>query len=192
MSKEYERFCIIFTKRTDLIALSNLKEWDCKISLKEETRFSTKCIYELSVREQKILKKHVKNIIKKEYTIFFTSLAEHSILFTVKSNESLRLCMNYRKLNAITIKNRYSLSLIRELRIKLIKVKYFIKLNLKKEFNLIRIKKKEKWKTIFLTRQEQFEYRIMSFELTNASTIFWKVMNKILEKFIDDFTMIYI
>ena len=65
------------------------------------------------------------------------------ILFVLKKNEIFRLCVNYRKLNNITIKNRYSLFNINEFQNRLFEVKYFIKLNLQETYNQIRIKAKK-------------------------------------------------
>jgi len=71
----------------------------------------------------------------KEFIKKFQSRAEYSILFTLKKNEELRLCVDYQKLNDITIKNRYSLLNISELQNRLFEVKYFIKLNLREAYN---------------------------------------------------------
>ena len=100
--------------------------------------------------------------------------------------------MNYRKLNDITIKNRYSLSLMKKIRIKLARANWFTKLDLKNAFHQIRMKKEEEWKTVFRTRQRLFEYQMMLFELANASITFQSVINTVLEKYLDDFAMTYL
>ena len=70
-----------------------------------------------------------------------TSSANASILFVKKSDESLRLCVDYRELNVITIKNRYSLFLVSKVLDRLIETRVYIKLNLRIAYNQIRIKK---------------------------------------------------
>jgi hypothetical protein len=73
--------------------------------------------------------------------VFFISSATTFILFVKKKSNNLRLCVDYRELNAITKKNRYSLSLINEAMNRVVSVKYFIKLNIQHAYHLIRIKK---------------------------------------------------
>ena len=78
--------------------------------------------------------------MKKKFIKKSQSSIEYSILFVFKKNKTLRLCIDYRKLNNITIKNRYLLFNIKKLQNKLIRIKYFIKLDLRKIYNLIKIK----------------------------------------------------
>ena len=82
--------------------------------------------------------------MKKEFIKKFESSTEYSILFVFKKDDTFRLCVDYRKLNNITIKNRYSLFNISELQNRLQKIMYFIKLDLRETYNLIRMKADEK------------------------------------------------
>jgi len=91
-----------------------------------------------------ILRKYLAENEKKEFIKKSQSRAEYPILFTLKKDEELRLCVDYRKLNDITIKNRYSLPNISELQDRLSGVKYFIKLDLREAYNQIRMKAEEK------------------------------------------------
>ena len=84
------------------------------------------------------------------------------------------------------------MSNINELQDKLIKVIYFTKLNLRGAYNLIRMKAKEEWKTIFRTRYEHYEYMIMSFELINASTTCQEMINDTLREHLDVFVVAYL
>ncbi len=77
------------------------------------------------------------------------SSAEYSILFVLKSNESLKLCIDYKALNNITIKNSYSILLISELQDRLQKAQWFMKFDILKAFNWIQIKEEDEWKTVF-------------------------------------------
>ena len=95
-----------------------------------------------------------------------------SILFVKKKDGSLRLCVDYRGLNRITIKNRYPLPLMSQLREQLGKAKYFTKLDLKNGYNLIRIAKGDEHKTAFRTHFGQYEYLVMPFGLCNAPATF--------------------
>ena len=90
------------------------------------------------------------------------------ILFVKKSDDSLRLCVDYRSLNEGTIKNRYPLPLLRETLLRLQRAKYYTKLNARGAYNLIRMAGGEEWKTAFRTRYGLFESLVMPFGLTNV------------------------
>ena len=95
-------------------------------------------------------------------------------------------------LNNITIKNNYSLLLIEKIQDKIVDAKIFIKFDILEAYNRIRIKKKYEWKIAFHTRFEHFEYLIMSFELTNASTTFQTYINNVLRKYLNKFVTVYL
>jgi hypothetical protein len=82
------------------------------------------------------------------------------------------MCVDYWKLNDITVKNRYLLLNITELRDRLLRAKIFTALDLRDGYYLIRIKKGEEWKTAFRTRYGHYEYTVMLFGLTNALATF--------------------
>ena len=86
-----------------------------------------------------MLKKYLKNNLIKRFIRVSFSLIVSFVLFVKKSKEDLRFCVNYRDLNVITVKNRYSLSLIRKILNRLTKVKFFIKLDIITAFNKLRI-----------------------------------------------------
>ena len=90
---------------------------------------------------------------------------------------SLRLCVDYRALNRLTIPNKYPLPLISELLDKTRGGKWFTRLDLKNGYNLIRIAARNEWKTAFGTKQELFEYTVMPFGLTNAPASFQEMMD---------------
>ena len=98
-------------------------------------------IYNLSTHELEMLRKYIDENLKKNFITLFIFSASVSILFVKKSDESLRLCVDYRELNVITIKNRYSLFLVSKVLDRLIETRVYIKLNLRIAYNQIRIKK---------------------------------------------------
>ncbi len=130
--------------------------------------------------------------MRKEFIRESQSSAKYSILFVLKSNESLRLCVDYKALNNITIKNSYSLSLISELQDKLQRAQWFMKFNILKAFNRIQIKKKDEWKTVFCTRLEHYKYLIISFDLINASVTFQTFVNNVLRRYLNQFVIVYL
>ncbi len=115
-----------------------------------------------------------------------------SVLFIKKLEEELCFCMNYRDLNAITIKNRYSLSLISETLNHLSQAKIFIKLNIISAFNRLWIKEEDETFIIFCTQFELFKYLVMLFNLCNESVSFQKYINNTLHKHLDKFYTAYL
>ncbi|XP_013926350.1 PREDICTED: RNA-directed DNA polymerase homolog, partial [Thamnophis sirtalis] len=102
----------------------------------------------------------------------------------------LRLCWDYRRLNAITVRNRYLLPLIPELLERLQEATVFTKLDLHGAYNLVWAG--DEWKTAFGTRYRHFEYTIMPFAFTNASAVFQHFMNDIFRDLLDQFVIIYL
>ena len=99
-------------------------------------------------------------------------LAGASILFIPKKDRGLYLYVDYRRLNKVTVKNRYPLPLISETLDRLYNAKRFIKIDLKDAYYYIYIKRGDKWKTVFRIRYGYFEYTVMTFGLVNAPATF--------------------
>jgi hypothetical protein len=118
-----------------------------------------------------------------------TSPAAAPILFIKKKNGELRMCVDYRGLNAITIKNRYSLPLTTELLDRLRRARYFTQLDLQTAYNLVCIMRGEEWKTAFRCRYGHFQFRVMPFGLTNASGTFQALINDTLVSYLDEFAV---
>ncbi len=115
-----------------------------------------------------------------------------SVLFIKKLEEKLHFCMNYWDLNAITVKNWYSLSLISETLNHLSWVKIFIKLNIIFAFNQLWIKEENEALIIFCTWFELFKYLIMLFDLCNESVSFQKYINNTLHEHLNKFYTAYL
>ena len=107
-------------------------------------------------------------------------------------NGKLRLVVDYRQLNDITIKDRTPLPLINELKDRLHGKNWFTALDLKGAYNLIRIKKGDEWKTAFRTKFGLFEYLVMPFGLTNAPATFQRMINNVLREHLDIFVIAYL
>ncbi len=102
---------------------------------------SFESVYMLLMIELELFKEYCDEFLTKKFIILFSSFVDISILFVKKSKNDLKLCVNYKELNVITIKNRYSISLINQLLNRFSDVKKFTKLNIQITYNFIRIKK---------------------------------------------------
>jgi hypothetical protein len=133
---------------------------------------SFESFYNFSEKEFKMFKKYLDKHLKNDFITSFKSTCAASILFIKKKTNDLHLCVDYRELNAIIVKNRCFFSFINEIFDRIIDVKYFIKFNIIATYNKLRIKKKDEWKIAFCTRYDIYEYKIVSFDLANALTAF--------------------
>jgi hypothetical protein len=113
-------------------------------------------------------------------------------LFIKKKHESLRLCVDYCPLNAVTIKNKYPLHRIDVLFDQLVGVKVFSKIDLRSGYHQIEIRASDIPKTAFSTRYGLYEYLVMSFGLTNAPTYFMYLMNSVFMPELDKFVVVFI
>ncbi len=115
ISKKYQKYKILFEKESDQKTLLKHQSWNHEIKLVDGKKLMKQFIYSLLTEKLDALWQYLKENMQKKFIRELQSSAEYSILFVLKSNESLRLCVDYRALNNITIKNSYSLSLITEL-----------------------------------------------------------------------------
>jgi hypothetical protein len=113
-------------------------------------------------------------------------------LFVKKKDQSLRLCVDYRSLNAVTIKNKYPLPCINILFDQLAGAKVFFKVDLHSGYHQIKISLKDVSKTAFSTRYGLYEYLVMSFGLTNAPAHFMYLMNSVFMSELSKFIVIFI
>ncbi|TAQ83095.1 hypothetical protein B7494_g8581 [Chlorociboria aeruginascens] len=148
--------------------------------------------YNLSPGELKVLEEYIDEALKKGWIRPSSSPAGAPILFTLKKNGKLRLCVDYRGLNAITVKNRYPLPLIGEMLDRLNGATVFSKLDLTNAYYRIRIKEGDEWKTAFRTKYGHFEYMVMPFGLTNAPATFQSYINHALKGLIDECCVVYL
>jgi len=117
--------------------------------------------------------------------------AAHPVLFQRKKDGSLRFCVDYRKLNEVTVKDSYPLPLYNLFFERVRGSNYFTKLDLKASYNLVRIRKGNKYKAAFGTRG-QYEYLVMSFGLTNAAAVFQRFIKFVLNDFTNKFIVVYL
>ena len=149
-------------------------------------------IYPLSPRELTALKEFLEENLEKGFIRESKSPAGAPILFTPKKDGGLRLCVDYRGLNAVTIKNRYPLPLITEIMDRVTGANYFSKIDLKDAYYRLRIKAGDEWKTAFRTRYGHYEFLVVPMGLTNSPAVFQAYINKALRGLVDESCIVYL
>src|SRR5258705_1185842 len=168
-------------------------KWDHEINLQPTTEPKFGPIYKLTREELEELRKYLDKMLKGGKIRISNSSCGSPILFVPKPHgRGLRLCVDYRNLNAITVKDRTPLPLMDILQEQVKGAKWFTKIDLKWGFNLIRIREGDEWKTAFRTQLGHYEYLVMPFGLTNAPATFQKMMNELLRPLINNGVVCFI
>ncbi len=149
-------------------------------------------IYPLSQTELAALRDFLEEYLKKGFIRESKSPAGAPILFVPKKDGGLRLCVDYRGLNAITVKNQYLLPLITEIMDRVTGAQYFSKIDLKDAYYRLRIKAGDEWKTAFRTQYGHYEFIVVPMGLTNAPATFQAYINQALRGLVDDFCIVYL
>ncbi len=188
---EYHNYLDIFD-RAMIDQLSSHRIYDHKIELIDEKMFSRSRLYQMFNHKLQKIKKYLIKHLNQEF-IFFSFISYVSlILFAEKKDESLRFCIDYRKLNALIKRNRYSLLLINETLARIQESKYLIQLNIIVAFNKLRMHSDSKDLTIFIIFFNSYKYHVMLFELINEYTFYQHYMNDMLFKYLHQFCQIYL
>ena len=175
--EKLERKVFDFLKRFESVLnlkkidkLSSHRVYDHKIELtKNSKQLSRNRVYSLSSKKFETLQKYLHDNLQKRFINSSKILYVSSILFVVKSNEQLRLCVDYRKLNVIIKRNNYSISLIEKILAKVIDCKFLFKLNIISTFNKLRMNSQSENLTIFICSLNIYKYHVLLFELINDS-----------------------
>jgi len=149
-------------------------------------------LYPLSPDELELLKEYLDEMLRTSKIRPSKSSARAPIFFAKQAKGKLRIVVDYRGLNAITIIDKYPLPLITTLMEQVGTSQVFSKLDLKLGFNLLRIAEGDEWKTAFKTCYSLYEYMVMPFGLTNAPSVFQRHVNNILCEKIDCGVVVYI
>nr|GEW62843.1 retrotransposon protein, putative, Ty3-gypsy subclass [Tanacetum cinerariifolium] len=114
------------------------------------------------------------------------------VLFVKKKDGSLRMCIDYRELNKLTVKNQYLLSRIDDLFDQLQGSSVYSKIDLRSGYHQLRVRDEDIPKTAFKTRYGYYEFQVMPFGLTNTPAVFMDLMNRVCRPYLDKFMIVFI
>ncbi|WMV46266.1 hypothetical protein MTR67_039651 [Solanum verrucosum] len=168
------------------------REIDFSVDLLLDTQTIYIPPYRMSPTELKEFKKQLKDLLDKGFIRPSISPWGSQLLFVRKKDGSLQMCIDYRQLNKVTIKNKYPFPRIDDLFDQLQGASYFSKIDLRSGYHQLRVKENDILKTSFRTRYGHFEYLVMSFGLTNAPATFLNLINKVVRQYLDMFVIVFI
>lgn len=148
--------------------------------------------YRMAPAELKELKVQLQELIDRGFIRPSVSPWGAPVLFVKKKDGTMRLCIDYRQLNKVTIKNKYPLPRIDDLFDQLQGAKVFSKIDLRSGYHQLKIKNDDIPKTAFRTRYGHYEFLVLSFGLTNAPATFMDLMNRVFKSYLDQFIIIFI
>ncbi|GJS26103.1 reverse transcriptase domain-containing protein [Tanacetum coccineum] len=148
--------------------------------------------YRLAPAEMKELAEQLKELSDKGFIRPSSSPWGAPILFVKKKDGSFRMCIDYRELNKLTVKNRYPLPRIDDLFDQLQGSSIYSKIDLRSGYHQLRVREEDIPKTAFRTRYGHYEFRVMPFGLTNAPAVFMDLMNRVCKPYLDKFVIVFI
>jgi hypothetical protein len=176
----------------DVIGLPPVRQVEFHINLIPNALPVAKTPYRLAPVEMLELSNQLKELTDKGFIRPSSSPWGAPILFVKKKDGTSRLCIDYRELNKLTIKNRYPLPRIDDLFDQLQGASYFSKIDLRSGYHQLRVDEKSIPMTAFRTRYGHFEFLVMPFGLTNAPAIFMDLMHRIFRPHLDKFVIVFI
>ncbi|GKB20316.1 putative reverse transcriptase domain-containing protein [Tanacetum coccineum] len=147
--------------------------------------------YRLAPSEMKELSEQLKELYDKGFIRPSSSPWGAPVLFVKKKDGSFRMCIDYRELNKLTVKNRYPLSMIDDLFDQLQGSSVYSKIDLRSGYLQLRVQEEDIPKTTFRTRYGHYEFQVMPFGLTNAPAVFMDLMNRMCKPFMDKFVIAF-
>src|SRR3954463_3136943 len=176
----------------DVSDLPPEREVEFSIDLVPGTSPVSMAPYRMSASELNELKSQLEDLLEKKFIRPSVSPWGAPVLLVKKKEDSMRLCVDYRQLNKVTIKNRYPLPRNDDLMDQLVGASVFSKIDLRSRYHQIRVKEDDIQKTAFRTRYGHYEYSVMPFGVTNAPRVFMEYMNRIFHTYLDRFVVVFI
>ena len=168
------------------------RDVDHRIELEPGAKAPVNRMYKMSFTELDELKKQLAELVEAGYVEPSKSPFGAPVLFVHKKDGGERMCIDYRALNKLTIKNSYPLPRIDELLDRLLGARVFSKIDLRSGYHQIRVAEGDEEKTAFRTRYGHFQFKVMPFGLTNAPATFMHLMNSIFREELDAFVIVFL
>ena len=168
------------------------RDVDHRIELIPGSQPQSRPTYRMSAKELEELKQQLDELQRAGFIQPSKSPFGAPILFVKKKDGTMRMCVDYRALNSITIKNSYPLPHIDELFDRLQGARYFTKIDLRSGYHQIRIAAGDEAKTAFRTRYGHYEFLVLPFGLTNAPATFMHLMHTTFRDFLDKFVLVFL
>jgi hypothetical protein len=176
----------------DLPGIPPNREVEFTIDLLPGTAPISKAPYRMAPLELKELKEQLQELLDKGFIRPSISPWGAPVLFVKKKDGSMRLCIDYRELNKVTVKNKYPLPRIDDLFDQLQGSQVFSKIDLRSGYHQLKVKEEDVQKTAFRTRYGHYEFLVMSFGLTNAPAAFMDMMNRVFRELVDRCVVVFI
>ncbi|KAJ0513979.1 putative nucleotidyltransferase, Ribonuclease H [Helianthus annuus] len=176
----------------DLPGLPPQRQVEFRIDLVPGAAPVAKAPYRLAPSEMQELSTQLQELLDKGFIRPSFSPWGAPVLFVKKKDGSFRMCIDYRELNKLTIKNRYPLPRIDDLFDQLQGSSFYSKIDLRSGYHQLRIQEESIPKTAFRTRYGHYEFLVMPFGLTNAPAVFMDLMNRVCKPYLDKFVIVFI
>ncbi|GJX07080.1 putative reverse transcriptase domain-containing protein [Tanacetum coccineum] len=176
----------------DLPGLPPARPVEFQIDLISEAASVARALYRLAPSEMKELSEQLQELSDKGFIRPSSSHWGAPVLFVKKKDGSFRMCIDYRELNKLTVKNRYPLPRIDDLFDQLQGSSIYSKIDLRSGYHQLRVREQDIPKTAFRTRYGHYEFQVMSFGLTNALAVFMDLMNRVCKPYLDKFVIVFI
>ena len=176
----------------DLPGLAPDREIEFNIDLLPGTNPISIAPYRMAPTELKELKEQLQELLDKGLIRPSNSPWGAPVLFVKKKDGTMRMCIDYRQLNKVTIKNRYPLPRIYDLFDQLQGASHFSKIDLRSGYHQLKIRREDIPKTAFRTRYGHYEFLVLPFGLTNAPAAFMDLMNRVFKPYLDKFVVVFI
>uniref|UniRef100_A0A3P9IMG0 Gypsy retrotransposon integrase-like protein 1 n=1 Tax=Oryzias latipes TaxID=8090 RepID=A0A3P9IMG0_ORYLA len=173
-------------------ALPPHRPYDCAIELLNGAPLPKSKLYNLSGPEKSSMEAYIQEALSLGHIRPSSSPVAAGFFFVEKKDKTLRPCIDFRELNQITVKDKYSLPLLESVFNSVQQAKVFTKLDLRNAYHLVRMREGDEWKTAFNTPLGHFEYLVMPFGLTNAPAVFQRLVNDVLRDFLNRFVFVYL
>jgi hypothetical protein len=168
------------------------REVEFTIDLIPGTNPASMALYRMSPSELKELKSQLEDFLDKRFIRLSVSPWGAPVLLVKKKAGTIRLCVDYRQLNKVTIKNKYPLPRIDDFMDQLVGDYVFNKIDLRSGYHQIRVKVEDIQKTTYRIRYGHYEYLVLPFGVTNAPGVFMEYMNRIFHKYLNKFVVLFI